>query len=406
MMFKYISQTSAIHAFTMGLNFAFMIYVANLFDVKEFAYFALVNTFIVSGTMFCELGINQSLVRFLSKGIKEKDKSAQYTHWANHKKQRNLLLFAPALLLYYCATQDIAISSLFGVVLSLIVVLQTIWLQTKMSEHQAQLKFKTYGALMILLRSAPIVVFVIFSHIADLTTMHYLSIQAAVAFLLNLVFAQNATSGLKKNKMSEPLLSTNEEKDFYKFNLRSSFIVLIIMNLDIYYLGNFANPEALAQYYAASRLVLPLMSFIAVYNLVLWPMLNRMDLVATKLIMRKQIKIASFLAVFAMSYVACAANLYELVYGQKYGELTNLIWLLGFRYVVGLIATPLGMIAYNLGFVRIAWKMNLMQLATYLALLLLLPEGVISIAGALLSIELFGLIFILFFFIYRNRVGA
>jgi O-antigen/teichoic acid export membrane protein len=67
--------------------------------------------------------------------------------------------------------------------------------------------------------------------------------------------------------------------------------------------------------------------------------------------------------------------------------------MLSLRYVLAILSAPLGVIGYSLGLVRVYWLINLLQLATVLAInLVLLPRlGPVASAVAYLANELVGL---------------
>jgi O-antigen/teichoic acid export membrane protein len=181
---------------------------------------------------------------------------------------------------------------------------------------------------------------------------------------------------------------------FARFHLISSVVVMIIQRLDIWLLGIFVTRDEIGIYNAAARFTLPLVMLLGATTAALWPRASATktpDEVRALLIKTLRLTIPAAFA--ALIYAALVPRLAPALFGPSYAGSILLGQMLSLRYVLAILSAPLGVIGYSLGLVRVYWLINLLQLATVLAInLVLLPRlGPVASAVAYLANELVGL---------------
>jgi O-antigen/teichoic acid export membrane protein len=169
---------------------------------------------------------------------------------------------------------------------------------------------------------------------------------------------------------------------------------MIIQRLDIWLLGIFVTRDEIGIYNAAARFTLPLVMLLGATTAALWPRASATktpDEVRALLIKTLRLTIPAAFA--ALIYAALVPRLAPALFGPSYAGSILLGQMLSLRYVLAILSAPLGVIGYSLGLVRVYWLINLLQLATVLAInLVLLPRlGPVASAVAYLANELVGL---------------
>ena len=135
------------------------------------------------------------------------------------------------------------------------------------------------------------------------------------------------------------------------------------------------------------------MMFLNAFNTVLWPRASAAtSREETMLLLKKTVKVSSIVFLFVLIYSFFAPMLITYIYGLAYDSSTMLSRILCFRYSISILVCPIGIIGYNLGFIRIYWKVNLIQLIFVVLInVFLLPViGVYASALALIINELTG----------------
>jgi O-antigen/teichoic acid export membrane protein len=205
-------------------------------------------------------------------------------------------------------------------------------------------------------------------------------------------------------RWGNPITANSEPQDaavlespdvFAFYMLLSSVLVILIMKADVWLLGYFLDMRSVGLYNAGARLSLPLATLLAAINTALWPRASSLVRIEDKIaLLRKTIRLCSLVALAGLGYAIVAPLLAPFLFGARYARSVFLGQLLCIRYLLALLACPVGVVGYTLGFVRIYWLVNLLQLLIVLGLnVVLLPMiGPVGSALALIANDAVGLV--------------
>jgi O-antigen/teichoic acid export membrane protein len=181
---------------------------------------------------------------------------------------------------------------------------------------------------------------------------------------------------------------------FAKFHLMSSVIVMVIQRMDIWLLGIFVTRSEIGVYNAAGRFTLPLVMLLGATTAALWPRASAVTATAElRAMLIKTTRLSAVVALVALIYAVTVPALAPTFFGVSYAGSIILGQLLSLRYVLAILASPVGVIGYSLGLVRLYWLINLAQLGIVVAInLFLLPRiGAVGAALAYVVHEVVGL---------------
>lgn len=183
---------------------------------------------------------------------------------------------------------------------------------------------------------------------------------------------------------------------FAAYMVLASILVMVTTRMDVWLMGVFLDKGQLGQYSAASRVSLPLVVLLGALNTALWPRVSAAGAGESLRLMRRTLHLTVPAAVLGVGYALFVPLLMPGIFGEAYRDGILLGQVLSLRYCFSLLISPLGLIGYSLGLVRVYWGINLIQLGVVVGLnLLLLPRiGPLASALAMLANELVGAVII------------
>jgi O-antigen/teichoic acid export membrane protein len=196
---------------------------------------------------------------------------------------------------------------------------------------------------------------------------------------------------------------------FAKYNMISTIVVLVTLRLDVWLMGVFSTAPQIGHYTVASRFALPLGLLLAAVTGALWPRVaSRTDPRDALFLLERTFQLSVPLGLLALTYGVVAPMLTPWMFGATYADSQVLAQVLCVRYALAILIVPIGVIGYSLGFVRVYWIVNLVQLAVVAAInVVLLPRiGPMASALALVANELVGLLVVGPLLLRRARQSA
>lgn len=181
---------------------------------------------------------------------------------------------------------------------------------------------------------------------------------------------------------------------FARFNVISSVIVMVTLRLDVWLMGVFLGPQSVGLYTVASRFALPLALLLGAVTGALWPRASaRSDPREALVLLERTFRLSLPLGLLALGYAIVAPMLTPWAFGSAYRGSEVLAQVLCVRYALAILIVPIGVVGYSLGFVRVYWIINAIQLAVValVNVLLLRRIGPMASALALVASEAIGL---------------
>jgi len=135
-------------------------------------------------------------------------------------------------------------------------------------------------------------------------------------------------------------------------------------------------------------------------NTALWPRASGLtDPQQLFRLLRKTMGITTLVAGLGVAYSLLAPSVAPIVFGEAYEKSRVIAHILCIRYCIALFASPLGLIGYGFGLVRVYWKINLLQFVVLLVVMwIFLPLfGPLGAAAALVCMEAAGDLVVLAF---------
>jgi PST family polysaccharide transporter len=168
----------------------------------------------------------------------------------------------------------------------------------------------------------------------------------------------------------------------------SMLLLMVTAKADIWLLGAFLDESYVGIYNAAFRLALPLsIVLVAIDNVVLPKASAVTELQGTKRLLTKTLRATLLLGGCGLVYAIIIPPLTPLLFGAEYQASVAPGRLLCLAYVIITVVSPLGIIGYNLGMVRVSWVTNLLRMVVSIGtLILLVPTwGALGAAWAFLA---------------------
>ena len=217
--------------------------------------------------------------------------------------------------------------------------------------------------------------------------LHELKGMSVRAFLRSPTMPRDTNGGLD---LSTPTT-------FVRFHMLSTVLCMLIMRADVWMMGYFLEPSQLGVYSAATMFTLPLVIVIGAVNTALWPRASGVtDPHQLLVLLRKTLGYSALLALAMSVYAVSAPLLAPVLLGSAFEDSRLLGQVLSLRYCIALLASPLGIIGYGFGLVRIYWRINLVQMVmVFFIMWTLLPVyGPLGAAMALIANEITGVVLI------------
>lgn len=381
--------------------------------------YALVMSLAGIATSLSDLGIGQTAIRYASRAAASKDTPTQMAvlRWALRWRlslvfisTTAFFLLAPyiAKLWHSEALTPYMRLGLVGGVFAALASVPTIYFQsikhfsTNASVTSAQRIISFAGILVLSVFSLWSLRNVVFANL-------FASAIGALVFLIIVpkaaLWPANAIRKLKEINFYRILASPKMQQNvnngsdssspagFLKFHILSTVIVMLTMQTDVWMMGYFLDKSELGIYSVATRFTLPMTIAIGALNTALWPRASGItDPQQIMGLLRKTLGLCAIGAFFMSIYAICAPLLAPFIFGANYEESRLLGQLLCLRYCITIMVSPLGIVGYSFGLVRVSWLINIIQLISVLLInMIFLPKiGPLASAIALCSNTVIG----------------
>ncbi len=180
---------------------------------------------------------------------------------------------------------------------------------------------------------------------------------------------------------------------FAIYMILSAIVVQLTLRADIWLMGVYIDKSQIGLYSVATKFTMPLAMLLGAMNTALWPRASALISYKKAVgLLKKTFRLSSIVFIGGIIYAILAPILTPYIFGRAYADAILLGQILCLRYCLAILISPIGLIGYSLGFVRIYWWINFMQMIVVIGInLLLLPKiGVIGSALALIVNEIVG----------------
>lgn len=182
-------------------------------------------------------------------------------------------------------------------------------------------------------------------------------------------WTQLQTFGLPANAPGE----APEIRSFARSMFLTSITAQLIMSADVWFLAAHASRAEVGAYAIALRFTLPLSLALGALNSALWPRVGRVAADReTSAMMRRLFPLAAMAALPVLVYSVVAPLAAPWLFGEAYAGSILLAQILCLRYVVAFLGVVFVSGGYNLGYVRSYPLLNLLRLAVFYVISLLL----------------------------------
>ena len=380
--------------------------------------------------LLSDMGINQSAIRFAAKAASQNMTDLQHSvlRWAFRIRMLLLALIITAIVLIapFIAGKIWHIPKLTNIIrLSLLISIFTTLSAIPTLYFQSLKRFKINSIISI---CQTIIIFmgIIFVAVQGNWSLNNVIgvniIAAAIGCFIFFMFVPksifySSTEILKSFKSSlitfwqlpknEAAISIGGSNvySFTFYMLLHSIIVTIMLNLDIWFIGYYLNPDQVGIYSVATRYTLPLTFILNGFYTVLLPKISAVVSKEEAIkFLKETLRLCFFIAIGFFIYSLIVPLSTPFLFGNAFKKCTFLAQLLCMRYCISLLLCPIWLIAYNYGFAKKIVFINLIQLVgvSVLNVALLPLIGPVASAIALIVIEFMGLILIGFFFWLRG----
>ena len=188
-------------------------------------------------------------------------------------------------------------------------------------------------------------------------------------------------------------LDSSSPAEFMRYHMLATIICMVIMQADIWMMGYFLDKSELGIYSVAIRFTLPLTIALGALSTALWPRASGTTEPRESLkLFRRTLKMTALVAALATAYALLAPIMASLLFGTAYAESRLIGQILCLRYVTAFLASPLMIVGYSFGLVRVYWLVHLVQMVMVVSIMwVFLPVyGSVAASIALLTMELVG----------------
>jgi O-antigen/teichoic acid export membrane protein len=188
-------------------------------------------------------------------------------------------------------------------------------------------------------------------------------------------------------------LDSSSISSFARYNFLDQMVAVGILNVAVWLMGIFLVKSQIGIYVAAGYVALPISLLITAINTALWPRVAAITtLEGNKNLLRSAMLLTIFAVFGALLYAVFAPLFMPFVFGAGYESGILVARLLCLGWCIYLLATPIGVISYNFGVVRISWLIGLFALITIVTVnVWLLPIiGPLGAAIAFIIAAIFG----------------
>ena len=409
-------------------GFIISIFLARGLGAEILGKYVLIMSFTAVISGLSDLGINQTAIRFASRSASKDrgDLQMAYLRWAFRLKISLVLIL---ILIAYFVAPSVTVnfwkvgnlSSLIR--LNLLLVLFGVFSTIPNIYFQSLKKFGK-NAFVAVSQSLINVAGIIFLAVYNLWSLEYVVIVSLISNFLGAViflflvpgsviwkksdFKGFPASLYKKlyHSPAEDIHTGQTPGTFAFYMVLASVIVMFTMQADVWLMGYFLQKDQVGFYNIATKLAQPLIMFLTAFNTAIWPRSSSITGInETISFLKKTLKIGLLVFIPAFIYSVGAPFLIPVIYGKAFSASVLISQLLCLRYAISILVSPVGIIGYNLGLVRIYWINNLVQLVVVVLInVILLPKiGPVASAIALIGNEITGLV--LSAIVIKRRIG-
>jgi O-antigen/teichoic acid export membrane protein len=180
---------------------------------------------------------------------------------------------------------------------------------------------------------------------------------------------------------------------FARFNFIDQMVSVAATNAPVWLMGIFLIKSQIGIYVAAGYVAFPISLLMTAITTALWPRAAAATTLAgNKDLLRRAMLLTIVTVIGALFYAVFAPLLMPFVFGATYASGILVAQLLCLGFCIYLLTTPIGVIGYNFGVVRISWLINLFELVIIVTVLIwLLPIiGPLGAALAFVVAAIFG----------------
>ena len=397
---KDVLVSAAPQAFGLLTGLLTSVLVARGLGPKGLGQYALATSVGAIVGMLSDLGINQTAIRFASNAAAALDTTKQFAvlRWAFHLRLCLVSVFgalgwiaAPALANSLWREPELSFLLRLGILCSGISALGAI----PGVYFQSMRKFGHNATVSILQKLITLagILAIWAMHAWRVDTVLWVSFASgffgSIAFLWLLpkgtIFMRRGAGSSETRLSSDPAPAIGTPWHFLKFHVLSTLIAGFISQMDVWALGRLLGTSELGLYAAAQRTTLPLTILLSGINTALWPRASGItDPNGIRRILRHSLGVCGGLALAAVAYALFVPRLLPFLFGRPYAASVWPGQILCLGWSLAILVCPIGIIAYSVGFVRVAWVINLLQLTVEGAgLLFLIPR--FGVAGAALA---------------------
>lgn len=395
--------------------------------VGEYALIISIPTLVIG---LSDLGIGQTAIRYASKAASNNDEDGLFSvlRWAFRLRMIFVLVFigiffllSPFIAGYVWHMESLSPLIRLGLLIAIFGVISHI----PMIYFQSLKRFKINSVLSILQT------FIIFAGILILAWYNKWSLELVLIvtiianFFNALVFTfavpkkafiklKSVNGNIKKSishlwkapaiKYGKENLEDSEIHSFAFYMLISTVIVMILTQADIWLLGYFVDKSMVGIYNVAKNYTLPLIMLLTAVNTALWPRASSLVTHLESVVMLKTtFKFSMLAAAGGLIYAIIAPMTTPWIFGSQFSPGIILGQVLCIRYCLAILISPIGIIGYNFGLIRIYTLLNFIQLIMVVLInILLLPAiGPMGSAIALIVVEILNLT-VIGFIIWRK----
>lgn len=171
---------------------------------------------------------------------------------------------------------------------------------------------------------------------------------------------------------------------FARFNFLDSVVSVVLTSAPVWLMGIFLIKTQIGVYAAASYVTLPITTLQTGISVALWPRVAAATTFeGTGNLLRRTLPLAIIAGVGALFYAVFAPLLIPFVFGATYASGIFVAQLLCLAACIITFMYPIGLIAYNLGMVRVSWLINLVGLIIIVTVSISLFSALGPLAAAL-----------------------
>jgi len=318
----------------------FTIILARILMPELFGLYSLALATILLFASFADLGLNQTLIKFVSNfvGKKKFKKAKDYTAYLFKIRRWSILIIC---LILIASSRFIAANyyqkPLFlALIAGVLYILFASLVSFTLSIFQAFNNFKyplfreIFFQISRLIIVPVVILFILKASLSNELILFFIMLVLSLVYLLNLVFSiwlmKRKKNFLEKEKSSK--LSLKEKRKIKKFILPLSITVfsgIFFGYIDMLMLGRFVSGEYLGFYQVAFSLITSASAIIA-FAVVFFPIFSRLKGKKLEIAFSKSVRINSLISLLAIIFtILLASFIINIIFGNEYSSSTLLL---------------------------------------------------------------------------------